>query len=209
MTLLWSCCDDTEKVAAELARSLDPSWSYDPLALESLIKSLNEFRDFCTDNLYPTSDAVTRKESFGSHGYTFKARIVATRGSSGTKCPQWHVDHVPVRWIQSLVGPGCEVVAGNMQQGINWDLVNGLDEEDEDEDEIMDGPVIDRNRALVSEDVAEIYAGQEQEALLLKGNRWSDFAKDPTPIQPVVHKSPTIPWGRERVLLTQDLILDE
>lgn len=32
-----------------------------------------------------------------------KVRIVSTRGSSGTKCPRWHVDHVPVRWIVSII----------------------------------------------------------------------------------------------------------
>ncbi|KAL3756143.1 hypothetical protein ACHAWU_005647 [Discostella pseudostelligera] len=38
------------------------------------------------------------------------ARIVSTIGKSGTKCPRWHADHVPVRLVMSLRGPGCEYV---------------------------------------------------------------------------------------------------
>ena len=36
-----------------------------------------------------------------------KARIVSSIGSAGQKCPRWHVDHVPLRLIISLAGPGC------------------------------------------------------------------------------------------------------
>jgi len=69
--------------------------------------------------------------------------------------------------------------------------------------------VTDRNQALVRDDVAEIYVAREQEAVLLAGNRWNEYAKDATQtLQPVVHKSPTRHWGQERVLLTQDVILD-
>lgn len=35
-----------------------------------------------------------------------KARIVASRGANGIKCPRWHVDHVPLRLICALEGPG-------------------------------------------------------------------------------------------------------
>ncbi len=56
----------------------------------------------------------------------FKARIVSTRGSSGTKCPRYHVDHVPMRWVQALVGPGCDYVVGS--DGISWEAINGMEE---------------------------------------------------------------------------------
>jgi len=36
-----------------------------------------------------------------------KARIVSSCGTKGIKCPRWHLDHVPVRLVMSLLGPGC------------------------------------------------------------------------------------------------------
>ena len=153
---------------------------------KSLSGSLEAFRTYCQTNLLQCD--------------TFKARIVATRGPSGTKCPQWHVDHVPVRWIQSWVGPGCDLVVGN--GGINWSMINGLEENDN----LL--AVEDRNRVLVDDKVAKIYSAKEQEPILLVGNRWNEFSfKSKTPQDPVVHKSPSsIPFWQGRVLLTQDVV---
>jgi hypothetical protein len=222
VTLIWSCCDDTQRVATELLNRLTavgptnkskPAEQHDPRMVENVAQSLEQFRDFCTENLRSTSSS-----SRGHDGYMFKVRIVATRGPSGTKCPQWHVDHVPVRWIQSLAGPGCEMVTGN--DSINWKLlINGLNnnnnaQEDNDTDDefvVLEESVQDRNRALVETD-AKIYSAREQESVLLIGNRWVDYAKDgaqASTVPPVLHKSPTIPWGLERVLLTQDVVLDD
>lgn len=228
-TLIWSCCDDTKQVAAELLRRLiDPKSSRtttmtcDPRMEDNVAQSLEQFRDFCTNHLKSTTSGGSSShddddddgQQHHAGGYTFKARIVATRGPTGTKCPQWHVDHVPVRWIQSLVGPGCEMVVGNnTKESIRWNLVNGLNKNNnDDEDFILEESVEDRNQALVRNEVAQIYAAREQEAVLLIGNRWVDYAKDASRvsnIRPVVHKSPTLPWGCERVLLTQDIILDD
>lgn len=204
-SLLWSCCDDAEQVSIELLRQLDPT-IHNPKVAATIGQSLQQFRDFCTRKLLPVN---TQNQG---HGLTFKARIVATRGSSGTKCPQWHVDHVAVRWIQSFVGPGCEMVVGNIQQGVKWDLINGLNESDNndnDNDDVVAMSVHDRNQVLVNDRVVEIYQAKEMEAALLIGNRWADYAKDSTLLPPVVHKSPTIPWGCERVLLTQDVLFDD
>lgn len=207
-SLLWSCCDDTEHVATELLRQLDPT-VHNPRIVATLAQSLQQFRDFCSDKLRAPHQGH-------HHGMTFKARVVATRGSSGTKCPQWHVDHVPVRWIQSLVGPGCEMVVGNIEQGIAWELINGLNEnhhsnndDDNDHHDVVALSVHDRNQVLVKDRISEVYQGKEMEAVLLIGNRWADYAKDSTFLPPVVHKSPTIPWGCERVLLTQDILYDD
>ena len=114
-----------------------------------------------------------------------------------------------------MVGPGCEMVVGdNVNESINWNLLfNGLNSaEDEDQESIVveDYSLQDRNLALVDEKLAKIYRAQAQEAVLLMGHRWADFAQDKDTarsIPPVVHKSPTIPWGCERVLLTQDIFL--
>ncbi|KAL7470497.1 hypothetical protein ACHAXS_010757 [Conticribra weissflogii] len=44
-----------------------------------------------------------------------QARIVSTIGPIGTKCPRWHADHVPVRLVMSIIGPGCEFVPHEME----------------------------------------------------------------------------------------------
>lgn len=206
ITLQWSCCDDPHAVARKLVQTVVTDYysSVDNHVrlIETVAKSLFTFRDFCQEEIYESNSRQHRN---------FKARLVATRGSQGTKCPQWHVDHVPVRWIQTMVGPGCQVVVG--EEGVNWERMNGwnLEEKDNDGEDVIDMPVIDRNRMLVNENIAEIYEATEQEALLLLGNRWKDYAKDKTiqHVLPVVHKSPTVPLGQARVLLTQDILLDQ
>lgn len=156
-----------------------------------LSRYLNDFGVFCHQHLDLPPSTL------------FQARLVATRGTTGTKCPQWHVDHVPVRWIQSLVGPGCEIVSDN-SQGIHWEAWKRSGDE---EDEVVSGSVQERNQALVDEDRATIYQGKESEALVLIGNRWREFTRDKAWKEAVVHKSPTLGWGQGRVLLTQDILV--
>jgi hypothetical protein len=195
VTVEWSVHDDPDKVAWDMIRQCSTSITATTPTqqqIQHLSQSLLYFRELCTDKLTPIS--------------RFKARLVATRGPTGTKCPQWHIDHVPVRWIQSLVGRGCEFVESN--DGVNWQAVSGLDEE---EDEPLLDSVAARNRALVDPHTAAIQRATEGQAVLLIGNRWQDYSKDASSkyIQPAVHKSPApIPFWEGRVLLTQDVILD-
>ena len=126
---------------------------------------------------------------------SFKARVVASRGSAATKCPQWHIDHVPVRHIQSLVGPGCECADSH---GVQWDKVNSLS------DATDDLSLEERNQLLVGPST-RIHQAQERQAVLLIGNRWKEFAG--YDLDPCVHRSPTgfHPW-EGRVLLTFDIL---
>jgi hypothetical protein len=188
VTITWTVLDSPHEVAQEMIRQCSSSLSPDKtadLAL-SLADSLKVFRDFCQEHLTDDCERV------------MKARIVATRGPSGTKCPQWHVDHVPLRWIQSMMGPGCEFVTS--QKGINWNVINGL----EDDDNL--NSIEDRNQALVDDTVASIYSAKEQEAILLVGKRWDEYVREGiASLQPAVHKSPSVPIWQGRVLLTQDV----
>jgi hypothetical protein len=191
VTVTWTVHDSPHEVAQEMIRqcssSLSPEKSSD-LSL-SLTDSLKVFRDFCQENLTDDCERV------------MKARIVATRGPCGTKCPQWHVDHVPLRWIQSMMGPGCDLVTS--QEGINWNVINGL----EDDDNL--NSIEDRNRVLVDDNVANIYSAKEQEAILMVGKRWDEYAREGiASLEPVVHKSPSVPMWQGRVLLTQDVSVD-
>lgn len=118
----------------------------------------------------------------------FKARVVATRGPSGTKCPRFHLDHVPMRWVQALVGPGCDYVVGS--DGISWEAINGMEE-------------ISTTRAnfeIVNHVVADVRHTKEGQGVVLLGaeNRDGKF--------PAVHKSPTLGPFQGRVLLTLDVV---
>ena len=144
--------------------------------------SLESFRNFCTHFLTASK---------------FKVRIVSTRGPSGTKCPQWHLDHIPVRWIESLTGQGCHYIQGS--GGVNWEAVNNLN------DETMS--IQDRNEFLVNQKLAKVSKGKPGEGVVLVGNGWSEYAKDNSlKLQGVIHKSPAPiqPW-EGRVLLIQDI----
>lgn len=115
----------------------------------------------------------------------FSVRLVATRGADGTKCPRWHYDHVPVRWIQALVGPGCEFVT--TEKGVRRELLNQLETD------------ADRNSEMVNPDIANIQRGLTGEAVVLRGLLSTD--------QPSVHKSPKLEPFMGRVLMTIDIAI--
>lgn len=193
VTVTWKRSDSNATVAAATAmiREMDPHLPpTETMAYADILSSyLLSFSDFCQEHFKKCPE--------------FKARIVASRGSSGTKCPQWHIDHVPVRWIQALAGPGCDFLPND--DGVNWAAVNALDD-------TLDR-VGSRNRLLVNTDVANIYAAKEGEAILLAGNRWSELCKDKFQSRcnkPIVHRSPvSIRKWQSRLLLTQDVIFDQ
>jgi len=201
-TVEWSVGDDIEQVAANLVCRCcvqnngkgddNDDGKLHAERIRQLQQAMQSFQDHCTIHLRDCE--------------AFKARLVASRGPCGTKCPQWHVDHVPVRWIQSLVGRGCQYIESD--DGVNWAMINGL--EDEDENNLMTMTQADRNDALVDADVASIVQAQEADAMVLAGNSWPEFCKQGHLkfLSPVVHKSPApIPFWEPRVLLTQDVVI--
>lgn len=179
-----------ERVASSMMahiRQRIPGLSETEKMQDSLADSFNAFMTFCDDNLQ------------GVEGYT--ARVVATRGPPSTKCPAWHQDHVPVRWIQSLYGPGCEWV--DLQ-----DWSTGTDEADaEDDSVLLNESVDDMNRRRVdpNEPIHQSCPGQ---AVMLVGRSWRRYCRNPAlaDLPAVIHKSPSgfLPW-QGRVLLTIDV----
>ena len=132
--------------------------------------------------------------SLVGRGKSFKARIVATRGSRGQKCPRWHVDHVPLRWIQSFFGPGCDYILGT--EGINWDAINDLEDVVVVSDE-------DLNSKLVNTDKACIVHAPPLEGVVLWG------LENTNGVSPAVHKSPSLGILEGRVLLTLDVLPED
>jgi hypothetical protein len=199
ITIDWSIDEDTTRVAKyiieqciqEIPKTMtcDCSSLRDARAIQRLACSLSSFRAFVSQELHLSS--LANKSGGGLVG--FKARINASRGSHGTRCPKWHVDHVPVRWIESLVGRGTEVIAAS-NGGVQWQSDSGY-------------------RLVVDSTLIDVHRATEGEAILLVGNRWNEFATDGMdilePVQAAVHKSPApIPVGEGRVTLTQDIMLE-
>ena len=150
-----------------------------------LAASLEAFMAFCEEHL--------KQESF--IGYS--ARLVATRGSPSTKCPAWHQDHVPVRWIQSLVGPGCQWVELS-----DWVAAD----ESDDASSVIQESVEEMNQRRVDTSVP-VHQASPGEAVLLVGRSWSEFCIENQNLPAVVHRSPSgfLPW-QPRILLTMDLL---
>jgi hypothetical protein len=224
----WSLEDDPKQVASEIVRDCLQfdgqdlhlsNEAMERLLSTSLAESLQAYKEFCREHLLrllPNHSTVR-----------FKCRLVATLGPSGAKCPQYHIDHVPVRWIQTFFGPGVELVVGN--EGVQWDVLlkreHDLDNNDSDAaqklgisadmEEVISWTPVERNLQLVDDSVATVYRANVGEAVVMLGNQWNEFrdaleSKDGTitaKVEPVVHKSPEISTTQGRVLLTQDVIV--
>jgi hypothetical protein len=177
VTVEW--CDPQEGAREILAALSFEGQDTTGDAVKVLSDSLNHFR-----TVVEMEDGTTTSTSAGAT--SFKARVVATRGSQGTKCPRWHYDHVPLRHIQALVGPGCDYVVS--EDGVDRLFLN---EADECETDLI-------NKDMVDISVADVRQGREGEAIILRGVEGSE--------RPAVHKSPELPWWQGRLLLTVDIL---
>jgi hypothetical protein len=66
------------------------------LRMLNLSSSLRCFVEHCRNHLTNIS--------------SYKLKLTAMHGSNATRCPLWHADNVPIRWIQTYKGPGCNIV---------------------------------------------------------------------------------------------------
>jgi len=159
------------------------------------------------------------------------ARVVSTVGSSGVKCPRWHSDHVPVRLVMSILGPGCEYIPENVSSEesrvlprvVNRRALNNLDEVDTKKanDIIVPPSSLYKRKTHGKETDSIIRHANEGEAVLLMGREWED-EPEALPIElededvpdsnysnlvlAAVHRSPTLMPYQERILLTVDLV---
>jgi hypothetical protein len=164
--------------AKELVEQLKPRMHRDAMT-EMLESSLTDFAQIAKP--YESKDGL----SF------FEAKLISSRGKSGTKCSRWHFDNVPVRWIQALVGPGCDFVLG--EAGVN------RNEKDWFKPREKNGKC---NR--VDETVADVRRCTNGEATVLKGLLGST-----TTMKPAIHKSPTMKLMEGRVLLVIDIVTND
>ena len=185
-----------------------------------------------------TTDHDTDTDNTQTPIIRMKSRVVATRGMMNPRCPQYHIDQLPCRWVQTMVGPGVDLVQESNQKssantnttGINWDLFFNVMEEEtyandvtnsrDDEGLSHDYTDEDRNKLLVNTDKATIYHAQEGEGIIMAGSKWNAYYNNTssssihkntnTKTKPVVHKSPELVTEDQqyRVLFTQEILLD-
>eukprot|EP00536_Pseudo-nitzschia_multiseries_P000323 jgi/Psemu1/282249/fgenesh1_pg.4_\ len=199
---------------------------------ENLAESLCAYRNFCQTHMLKKRSVVSECDSDGDCkgcsttgllSQKLKCRIVATRGHSGAKCPQFHIDNVPCRWIQTMLGPGVELVntpgaEDDSCDVIRWDAFSNSparddngNKEDNDDGDIISWSVKDRNQMLVDSSRADIYQTKPGEAIIIPGSSWDEFSVSSTSdsTKPVVHKSPELRNNDQcRVLITQDVVFE-
>ncbi|KAL7435623.1 hypothetical protein ACHAXM_004752 [Skeletonema potamos] len=158
-----------------------------------------------------------------------QARIVSSIGKNGIKCPRWHADHVPVRLVMSIIGPGCEYIphevevimgGGGSSSSSNERVVvvdrNALNTLDEDDTRIANDIIVPPNNNInlnTGKKTTIITSAMEGDAVLLMGRAWEeeeeeddDFTKPNKDVLAAVHRSPVLSPGQERILLTVDLV---
>ena len=66
----------------------------------NLVSSMTSFVKYCRSNL----------DTAGNHNkiVSYKLKLDVMYGTTATRCPLWHADNVPIRWIQTYTGPGCQ-----------------------------------------------------------------------------------------------------
>lgn len=139
----------------------------------------------------------------------YKVRLVSTIGSKGQKCPRWHVDHVPLRLVMSLAGPGCVYIPYEKEVEhltfVDRNALNGSDEADSTRANELILPHGEREIA--------VYA-KEGDAVLLMGRAWERKMQQPsssemerdTMILAAPHRSPSLGSDELRVLLVVDYV---
>jgi hypothetical protein len=154
---------------------------------KGLASSMQSFVAFCSEHLLLPKG--------------FKARLVCGRGVSSAKCPRWHVDQVPVRYIQTLVGPGCQYLDC---QGplMNLNEITEEDDQPNNAEENTSSSLHDYVDRLIQLHPEYVKQTREGDAVILVGNEWGDRT-----VQPCIHKSPSglKPWDG-RILFTIDVI---
>jgi hypothetical protein len=100
-------------------------------------------------------------------------------------CPRFHVDHVPCRLVTTYQGPATEWLPHNRVDRSK--LGSGSDGKPDESSGLF-------------QDTGDIQRANPGEVLLLKGERWEGNEG-----AGLVHRSPGIPAGGRRLLLTLDL----
>jgi len=184
-------------------RFVFPSTKKKEEAFEHLQECLELFQ-----NLYYESNRCNYRHT----PLHYRARIVATRGVGGGKCTRFHVDHVPIRLVCALEGPGVVYIdecsskaVVSSDNTIDWrhGLINASEETNTEK---VNNDIL-RRIASLSIDVKHARTG---DAVVLLGKQWEDTSivgsSQGTYVRAAAHRSPTLTPFQGRVLLTVDVI---
>jgi hypothetical protein len=195
-------------------------------AFNNLVQLFTTFQEmFEQGNTYNTTTPLLSLRSNNSkrtNTIQYKARLVASRGNSGSKCSRFHVDHVPIRLICALEGPGVvyiddcfrstakEVKTAQRNRRHHWreeGLVNASDETDT---EIFNNKILQ----LLREESIPVRHAKTGDAIIMMGKKWEKKyqiqhnvqTNESNGVGAVVHRSPNLSHFQGRVLLTVDVI---
>ena len=166
-----------------------------------LSSSMRSFMDHCRSNL--------------TNIRSYKLKLTAMHGSNATRCPLWHADNVPLRWIQSYTGPGCvflnEDETNDVYDPYNYDpYLQRVRETNHDQEAKVYGPKW--KQKLVEMSGIPISQSPTGEPAMLVGRMWSAWSQQRDapiegPMSGVLHRSPhDVPGNQERILLNLDVL---
>jgi Protein of unknown function (DUF1826) len=190
---------------------------------QDIATAMNEFSTFCYTHC-PTSQLPI----------SFSLRLLCNYGSAATKCPQWHIDQVPCRYIQTLHGPGCMFINDPNCNQIVYDRIQQLYQLESDtttaspptttlgsrifsrDENFIPMSAEERNQFLLqnvdpigsrstSSTIGQANVG---EGIILLGNSWwgSSRSNQHNSTIAAVHKSPLhTPSNNGRILLTMNV----
>ena len=171
---------------------------FDDLNFDEKSSSYHDIVNYIHDIFDHFQSTVSSPQSHGGAGaHSFRARLVSTRGPIGQKCPRWHVDHVPLRLVMSLIGPGCRYIPHDTenrskQMILDRKALNGLDELDTER----------ANKIIVPlGEEGVVYEALAGESIILMGRAW-----EREEILSAPHCSPPLGEKEGRVLLTVDVL---
>jgi len=149
---------------------------------------------------------------------SFKLKLAALHGKCATRCPLWHADNVPLRWIQTYTGPGCYFLDEGKQQhgfraGFN-PFLQRVREADHDRESRELGS--EWKKTLVEMSGVPMSQSPVGEPAILVGRRWyvwsidrerSEEESHKGPMAGVLHRSPhNVPADQGRILLNLDVV---
>ena len=180
----------------ESTRTLPETRMHDQATLQHLTKVLSYYQSIVS----PQNNYIS-----------CRAKLVSTIGSVGTKCPRWHADHVPVRLVMSLIGPGCEYIPftmethsinGESRHIINRSALNNLEIDDTILANELIVPPNDVRLVKMHTNIDPVICAKAGDAVLLMGKAWEE---EDNGVLAAVHRSPKLTEGEPRILLTVDV----
>lgn len=185
--------DSFLNVAKQVAQDIKPYFEDDDSnskRLQDILSGIQAFVSFCNKH----TDATIK-------GYYLKISVM--NGETATQCPFWHVDNVPVRYMQTFFGPGSMYIDPSIYyNGVHDRIINN--------DRPSDlAHYTNWKEQLVKTSGIEPCQAKLGQAAMLVGFRWPDMAGTfDSNRDPVIHRSP-LNVNDGRVLMVLDVKLEE